>query len=276
MFGHVQANLGELKINEYERYGAFYCGLCRTLGERHGTLSKMGLTYDLSFLSLLLSALYEPIENTGKCRCLIHPAKKHSFVCTEYTDYAADMTIALVYHKCLDDWKDDKSLAGKAYSSALSSSYKRVKERLPSQCEEIEKELLEISRIESDKEASPDLAINASGRMMAAVFSYKSDYFTEDMRTVGYNLGRFIYLADAAVDYERDKKSGAYNPLLVLGLLPEDVRPSLKSFLGDASAAFEKLPIIKDAEILRNILYSGIWIKYNNKMKERTEVRDGG
>ena len=266
MFGHVQANLDELTPEEKERYHAVYCGLCHTLGEKYGFSSRMGLTYDLTFVALLLSSLYEPEESKGESRCIVHPCKQHSFVKNECVEYAADMTVALVYHKCLDDWYDEKKLSRKCYSSILAKNYEKVKERWGEQCEVIERELKEITRIESDKTIPPDQAINACGRMMEAVFTYKHDFWEEDIRKLGYSLGQFIYLADATVDYGRDEKKGNYNPLAVWSVKPEDQKSNLKLFLGRTSEALERLLLVQDIGILRNILYSGIWIKYNREI----------
>ena len=266
MFGHVQANLEELKPEEKERYHAVYCGLCHTLGERHGFSSRMGLTYDLTFLALLLSSLYEPQETNGESRCIVHPCKRHSFVKNKCVEYAADMTVALVYHKCLDDWQDERKLARKCYSSMLEKSYEKVKKQWSEQCEVIERELKEIARIEADKSISPDQAINACGRMMEAVFAYKHDFWERDLRLLGYSLGQFIYLADATVDYHKDMKKDNYNPLVVWSANPEEQKANLKMFLGTTSEALERLPLVQDIGILRNILYSGIWIKYNREI----------
>lgn len=76
MFGFVQANLADLSQEEKERYQGAYCGLCKTIGQRHGHIARLGLSYDLTFLSLLLSSLYEPEEQCSSCRCVIHPCKK--------------------------------------------------------------------------------------------------------------------------------------------------------------------------------------------------------
>ena len=277
MFGHVQANLEELTSEEKERYHAIYCGLCHTLGERYGFSSRMGLTYDLTFLALLLSSLYEPEEKNDKSRCVIHPCKQHNYIMNECIDYAADMTIALVYHKCLDDWNDEKKVTRKCYSSMLAKSYEKVKAQWSEQCEVIERELKEIARIEADTSISPDQAINSCGRMMEAVFAYKHDFWEKDLRRLGYSLGQFIYLADAIVDFNKDEKKGNYNPLTVWSSKPDEQKSNLKLFLGTTSDAIERLPLVQDIGILRNILYSGIWIKYNREINSgRKDDKNGG
>ncbi|MBQ8401283.1 MAG: hypothetical protein IJX14_05060, partial [Clostridia bacterium] len=100
MFGFIQANIADLTEDEKARYHAAYCGLCRSLGERHGVSSRLSLTYDLTFLTLLLTSLYEPEETLGESRCIVHPTKPHGYMINRYTEYAADMTVALSYFKC--------------------------------------------------------------------------------------------------------------------------------------------------------------------------------
>ena len=274
MFGHVQANLNALSEEEQKRYRAAYCGLCHCLGKRHGMLSRLTLTYDLTFLSLLLSSLYEPEENCGSCRCVVHPCKKHGYCMNTYTEYAADMTIALTYYKCLDDWNDDKSISAWLVAKYLRKRYEKVKKLWPEQCGVIEQELQVIGKAEKDPTASADDAANSFGRLMAGLFVYRKDMWEDSLRCLGYGLGRFIYFADAAIDYKRDKRTGSYNPLLVLDIQPENMQPTLKLLLGDASQAFEFLPLVQDAHLLKNILYSGIWMRYDYAMRKKRKKKD--
>ena len=75
MFGFVTANLDRLDDAQRERYKACYCGLCRSLKERYGSLARMTLTYDMTFLVLVLGSLYEPVELHGQMLCPAHPLK---------------------------------------------------------------------------------------------------------------------------------------------------------------------------------------------------------
>ena len=126
MFGYIRINPEALPEESLTRYRAFYCGLCQALGERHGAAARMALTYDLTFLAVFLSSLYEPEESHTTGRCLPHPVKALPRIRTRVTDYAADMTIALTYHKCQDDWADDHRLPAKAFASLLKKRYEAV------------------------------------------------------------------------------------------------------------------------------------------------------
>ena len=268
MFGYVQADTSKLTESEKDRYKEVYCGLCHALGNRHGFSARIGLTYDMTFLALLLSSLYEPLETKQSSRCVVHPFKEHSFVSNKYIDYAADMTVALVYFKCEDDWKDDTNLIAKGYSALLSKAYKKVKIDWPTQCDIIEKELGNLGIIEEQKDTSLDSAANCFGRLMEGLFVCNDDIWADYLREVGYALGRYIYLADASADLEKDIRKGSYNPLVNMLSSIEEFKPKLQLLLGEASHSFEKLPLIQDEYLLKNIMYSGIWNKYNSKVEK--------
>lgn len=271
MFGYVRANVADLTEEQKARYRAYYCGLCQALKERHGQLGRLALTYDMTFLTMFLSSLYEPEEKTGTMRCAAHPAKPHAYVRNTVSDYAADMTIALAYHKCLDDWQDDGRRSAKAYADALGKAYQRVKELWPLQTAAIEDGMRKLGDVEKRQEPSPDAAANCFAALMAELFVMREDYWHNALRTFGAALGRYVYLVDAACDYEKDRKSGGYNPVLLLKKQPEDMREYLTYALGQASAAFEALPLVQDEDIMKNILYSGVWQSYNEMIEKRKD-----
>lgn len=134
MFGYVVANYAQLTPEQTARYRGCYCGLCRTLGQRYGLRGRAALTYDMTFLVLLLSSLYEPEETHGTERCALHPAKPHGYWYSEITDYAADMNLALAYYSCLDNWRDDHSLPHLAEARLLEKNVPRCAAGIPGRC----------------------------------------------------------------------------------------------------------------------------------------------
>ena len=282
MFGYVRPNLADMSEADQARYRAHYCGLCHAIGARHGQMARMTLTFDLTYLTIFLGSLYEPEENGGEGKCVPHPVKKHQWTRSKITDYAADMTIALTYHKLLDDWQDDKNLAAKGASAWLHKAYAKVKADYPRQCGCNEKSLRDLSDVEKRRDPSPDAAAKCFGELMAELFVMEEDYWANALRAFGYSLGRYIYILDATCDYDKDSKKSSYNPVILMDKKPEDMRDTLELLLGDASAAFERLPLIQDEAILRNILYSGVWQGYNetlhkkDKMMKESEVEGHG
>lgn len=279
MFGYIVANKGALSPQQLERYRGCYCGLCWTLKERHGTICRMTLNYDMTFLVIALTSMYEEPGEHGERSCAVHPTKKHSYWKNEFTDYAADMTVSLAYFNCLDDWKDDKNLAMLAVSGVLKSHFIEASKRFPRQTEAIEICLGNIAEIEKSGKPDPDAAANYFGELMGELFVYHEDMFAERFRLFGQALGRFIYMMDACVDYEKDKKHGSYNPLLFLeddSLDDEEMLTLLKIFLGECTAEFERLPLIDDVDIMRNVLYSGVWTQYAQKLEKNRKGAENG
>lgn len=278
MFGYLVANLEDATEEEKARYRQLYCGLCRALGERCSQRCRMALTYDMVFLVLLHSSLYEPMEDRGEKRCLPHPLASQAFSRSRFVDYAADVTVALAYHKCDDDWRDDRRATAYVGRAALARAYWRVRERLPRQCAAIEGELAAIDELEHAEHPSPDEAARRFGRLMGELFAVEEDCWSETLWNIGFHLGRFIYLMDAVCDFKQDQRRGRFNPLKDLETGLPDMEAALAVIAGQAVSEFEKLPLEQDVHLLRNVLYSGIWQKYNVQFKKEgasSKARDG-
>lgn len=263
MFGYIIANFEDISADEKARYQELYCGLCRSVEERYGQLSRACLNYDLTFVALLFDSLYEPVEDKGSGRCIMHPKQKQDFARSRYTDYAADLTIAFAYHKFLDDWHDDKKVSAYSYAKMLEAPYLRACERIPAQCEAIETALADIRTMEEAENTQPDDAANRFGVLMGDLLAYERDIWADALQEFGFHFGRFIYLMDAAVDYEEDEKSGSYNPFVELGTTPANMKILLTGVIGNTTEAFEKLPLVQDDHLLRSVLYAGVWQKFN-------------
>ncbi len=273
VFGFVTVNPGELTSQENMRYNAIYCGICRQIRDRSSQLSRLGLSYDMAFLALLLMSLYEPEETSGTRACALHPIKPKPWVDNEYIQYAADMNVALAYYKASDDWKDDKKLSAKAMSAIFGKNLAGIRQRFPRQCQAIARCIQELSALEGDNCANADLPANCFGTLMAELLVYREDIWAPTLRRMGMALGRFIYLADAAVDYRADRKKQKYNPYLALGT--GENWPLWEEFLvlamGRCTEAFEKLPLVQDKKLLDHILYSGVWCSFRGKKKQEDE-----
>lgn len=272
MFGYITIAPGTLPPDRQERYRAHYCGLCRTLGRRFGAVGQMTLSYDVTFLYLLLSSLYEPEETEGMERCVPHPFKPHGYVQNELADYCCDMNIALAYHKCMDDWQDDSSLLGRGEAALLKKGYDQVQKRYPDKCEQIEKCLQTLHQLEVRSDAALDDAANVSAQMVGILYRYQEDLWADTLQRMGEALGRFIYLMDAYDDLDRDMRKGRFNalrPYRDQSDYETFVKESLTLLIAECTDAFETLPLVQDMDILRNILYAGCWTRYQQKQLKR-------
>ncbi|MBQ3192660.1 MAG: hypothetical protein IJO21_07125 [Oscillospiraceae bacterium] len=273
MFGYVSANVSELTKEQRSRYNAIYCGICRRIRMQSGNLSRVGLSYDMAFLAALLMSLYEPEEDTGSRACMLHPVKPRAWVDNRFVQYAADMNVALAYYNFLDDWEDDGKHTAKMMADLFSKHLPQIEARYPRQCAAIQSCIRRLSELERENCANPDAPAACFGELMAELFTYEEDLWAPTLRRMGESLGRFIYLLDAALDYDRDAKKEKYNPYLAMGTGKDWDRweEYLILTMGRCTANFEKLPLVQDKPLLDNILYSGVWTNYRRKRKEEDQ-----
>ncbi len=271
MFGYIVTDREQLSEQERLVYRSYYCGLCQRLRERHGAWGQAALNFDMTFLYLLLASLYEPAEQTVDKRCALHPLKKRQRRLSEMADYCADMTVLLAYYNALDDWFDDQNTLKRIFAGRLEKSALRVAADYPRQSGAIRENIEKINCLEREKEISLDAVSNCFGKLLGEIFVRQEDVWSQKLRALGEDLGRFIYFMDAWEDAAKDLRHKNYNPLLQLREQPnyeEKCGEILKMFLADAVKSFEALPIVENIRILRNILYAGVWSKYAPKEKK--------
>ena len=285
MFGYVVVSEEDLRIREFKLYRSYYCGMCMDLKEYYGQSGRLTLSYDTVFLSLLLTSLYEPQDTVREIRCAVHPLERHTCRQNEFTRYASDLNIILSYYSCLDDWNDEKDPKKRVFASILKSRSERACERYPEKAAVIQEKLQALHELENTYRSGSgqtlpsasllDRAGSIFGELLSEVFDCRKDEWSAALRRCGYYLGKFIYILDAYDDLEKDEKNGSFNPLLAMKDKPnldDYVRGVLTMALSDCTGAFETLPIVENIDILRNILYCGIWCKFEEVYRKRTEV----
>ena len=272
MFGYVTANMKELSKEQQLRYNAVYCGICRQIRSSASQMARLGLSYDMAFLALLLMSLYEPDEMTGGRACMLHPLQKRAWVDNEYIRYAADMNVALAYYNAQDDAQDDGSLLAKGMISVFEKGLSAIRKRYPRQCEAMERCIGQLHRLEAENCPNPDEPASCFGTLMAELLTYREDLWADTLRQMGMALGRFIYLMDAAADYHRDRKKHKYNPFLAMGTGEDMVKweQYLVMEMARCTEMFEKLPLVQDKPLLDRILYSGVWMEFE-RLRGRKE-----
>ena len=277
MFGYVVMNKPEIKFKDFDMYRSFYCGLCRELKERYGLSGQITLTYDMTFVILLLSGLYEPPTKKGSSRCIVHPVRRQPVRKNAITEYAADMNIFLTYYKCKDDWNDERSIPGFAFGKLLEGKEKKSEKLWGKKVQTIVSCLDELSALEKENATDIDRVSGCFGRIMAEIFAYREDVWDPTLRRMGFYFGKFIYLLDAYDDVEEDVKKGNYNPFskdYIIKGFDDQVKNMLMMMMAETCREFEKLPIIKYTDILRNILYSGVWCRFENVSGKRKKEQE--
>ena len=192
----------------------------------------------------------------------------------EITQYAADMNVLLAYYHMKDDWADEKKVSGLLGGGLLKKKAEKIAEQYPRQSKAIKESLQELSDCEKENSQEIDRSAGCFGRLMADLFVYKEDMWEQTLRRMGFFLGKYIYIMDAYEDLEEDLRKQCYNPLKHLherADYEEQIRQILCMMIAECSAEFEKLPCLLDVDILRNILYDGVWNRYNKIQKKKLE-----
>ena len=263
MFGYLTARTDLLDEDRIARYKACYCGLCRSLRSRHGLSASLTLNFDMTFLVLLLSSLYEPEERRGCETCTAHPIRPREWF--------------LGYLKCLDNWSDDGSVISAAEAALLKRAYDDVRSRYPRQCGAMEQSIRALGEIERQNREAPDEAAATFGLMLGEIFDLRGDRWSRDLRAVGEGLGRFLYIMDACMDLDADALHGSYNPFRRYYGLDNAgrFRSILQMLLGECVRAYDRLPLVQDKDLLDNILCAGTWAQFDKKfLKEREGSSD--
>lgn len=280
MYGYVRVYKPELRFREFDQYQGCYCGLCESLHRQYGTVARWTLSYDMTFLILLLTGLYEPEDQTKESRCMAHPFQKRLHIQNDATEYAADMSILLYREKCMDDWMDEKKISRRTAAGILHHSYQKAKAKHPEKAAAIAKALQQLHQMEQENEPNPEFPAGCFGRLLAEIFAWKQDEWEQSLREIGFYLGKFIYLLDAYDDLKEDLKKGCYNPLLKLSEsnadFDQNFEQMLQMMIASCAAMFERLPILKYADILRNILYAGVWAQFRQIRQKKQKENENG
>lgn len=280
MFGYVRASKAELKVKEYETYKAVYCSLCKELGKSYGLLSRLTLSYDFTFLSLLNMSMQDGCDSFKKGRCAFNPLKKCNY-CENRDALSMPSAAAMImiYHKICDNILDEpffKKIGNLALKPLFYGAFKKAMKRYP-QISEIMSRYIEKQRlVEQSQNRDLDCACDPTAEAMSEIFALCSedDIQKRVLRRLGYCMGRYIYLLDAAVDLREDIKHGAYNVLKYKDykdfsdLAESIVKPQLYFCANEAARAFELLDIKKYRTILGNIIYLGLEETFIKELKE--------
>lgn len=270
MFGYVRPCAEEMKLREFERFRALYCGLCHELGREYGLAGRAILNYDFVFLAMLLWG-DEPGCDYCFRRCIPGFCRKRC-VCQSARPLtaAAGMSLILAYWKAQDSVSDSrgiKKFGAMAARAFLKRSYKKAAGKYPEFDGEVRRYLGELSQLEKAHTESLDRTADKFALLLSSAAGAGREEDRRALEQLLYHVGRIIYIADGYFDLAEDRKAGNYNPVAArFGLTsadaPEEVRESvletLMSSVRLAAAAYELLPASYWTPVTRNIVYLGI------------------
>lgn len=216
MFGYIRPAAKRIGREETARFRSAYCGLCHTLGRRHGFAARFLLNYDFTFLAILLSSGAAP---SCTCRrCAAHPRKG----CMAMDDAAAldltaDYSVVLTWWQLQDHIADHGFFPGLKHRLAalvIKRAYRRAAGSAADFDAAVRTHLRDLRKREDERCASLDAAAEPFAALLAEIAAVESDETRRRiLRHIFYHLGRWIYLIDAADDFKSDARSGCYNPL---------------------------------------------------------------
>ncbi|MBQ7744747.1 MAG: hypothetical protein IJT85_04155 [Ruminococcus sp.] len=282
MFGYLQIHKDELKVKEYEAYKSVYCGLCKQLGRDYGFLTRLILSFDCTFYAILLMSLKRSCTGFSDGRCKFNPLKKCKFADCKDNAYskASALSVISAYYKVVDDIDDSgffKRIALKIAKPFFGRRQKKAARRFP-EIENIVSEMMKNQKAaENDELVTIDKAANPTAKMISDLSALEggNDLQKRVLSEFGYQIGRWVYLIDAADDYEKDKKSGNFNPFIKADINDKDyINSVLSQSLARAYDAYNLLDIIDFKPIIDNMMLYGFPNKQNAVLNNRQEVKN--
>lgn len=277
MFGYVTPCKLELKIKDFEKFKTYYCGLCKTIKTDFGNLPRLALNYDMTFLALLLDSLNDEKNSIEKQFCALHPIKKRVvLVKNPALKYAAFCNVLLTYYKLLDNFTDENSILSKVYASFLNVYLKKAPKLFSENAERISESLISLYKEEQNSSAE---GLDKLSHYFADLTGYilstyeKDKGYNESLYSLGYNLGKWIYIIDAYDDLEKDIKTLKFNAINnvfntenlsyyeLLPLVKERINFTLTMCAQGCVENLNKLPIKRNYDLLYNILQYGLMEK---------------
>lgn len=278
MFGYLRPLIPELKVSEYHRYRANYCGLCRAVSVRCGQASRLTLTYDVALLALLLSDLAGEPEEIRDRRCAARPLRPHKVrEPGEAMRYCADMGLLLSHRRALDGWRDERRPAAAAAAAGLAAPVRAAVRRLGEAAGRVDAHLAALGELERLKCPDMDEPAERFGRLMeTAAVSCPGlpGKVSEPLSWMARQIGRWLYMVDALDDVARDEARGCYNPLLLAARgRREAIRLTAEACrwaAGQAAAALDLLPLTYGRAVWNNVAYAGMPDRLDTVTKEGT------
>ena len=277
MIGYVRVYKPEMKIKHYEEYRAVYCSLCRILGKRYGLIARLTLSYDFTFFAVLQMCVLGMRVCFEQKRCPFNPMKKCNFCMknTKALEYSADVAMLTVYYKILDNLNDDgffKKLGMRIIQPVFWRYYKKAKKYAPEADRIISQAMRKQKITEESKTGNIDEAADSSAQALGELCSLNmSGDEKRILKRIGYLLGRWVYIADAYFDREKDRKKGSYNPFNIEEKDENEIKAMLNVTVGEMISAYELLNVRQFDAVIRNVLFDGLHYSAENKGGHKSE-----
>ena len=268
MFGYINPDRPNLFVKDEVLYNALYCGMCKSIGKGCGSFAKTALTYDTAFLSALLHNIANCDVKIEKKRCALHLIKRRNVAKPDDISILLGcVNTALAYHKLLDDKRDGERKGALAF--LYKKGYKRALKRHFALAEIITESMQSQKELEERGCAVIDEACEPTATLLEKLSEYiLGEYSTPDTKKLCYAIGKWIYLADALDDYDKDVKKGRYNVLYKAFCAPtkeqavaghgEEINFIFNSLFADMRCSLASIKFHYNHDLTDNVILLGI------------------
>ncbi len=285
MFGYIKTDKPEMKIKEYEAYRGLYCSLCKAMGKHFGLLSRLTLSYDITFLLLARLSFTGTLPMFESGRCPFNPTKKCNYChnTDEELRYVSAVSMMMFYHKVRDNITDSsffKRLLMYLILPWAAVKYKKAKKMYPQVAEVIEESMKRQAHTEKKNTAVTDEASHNSADALGKITAYGISDPEGNIYRFGYGIGKWVYLTDAFDDIDKDIKAKSYNVFvnkynLTSGELSDEIKDEITGTInmsgGVFITAYENIKSKTLAPIMENIIYEGIHKSLDRILKGETQ-----
>ena len=284
MFGYVTPVKEELRQQDFLLYRAFYCGICVETGKKFGSLPRFFTGYDATFLAVLVhDYTTQSVEFTTGV-CVGNPFKKKAYVCENpLLTRVAAANVVLGFYKLCDDVTDGGGIKKRFARSVFKKAFNKARGIVPEVERIVREKYAALRELEIKNETSIDRASDCFASMLRGVCEDIAGKTDENFAALTYNIGKFVYLADALDDTGDDKKSGNYNPFLAGGREYEGRRKffdkysdeigfALNSTVNRAIESFNRMSFTQSYSLLSNIVHVGLRAKIKELLNSNEKL----
>ncbi len=285
MFGYVIPDKPNMFIKDFYAFRAFYCGLCKAIGKQSGCLMRFATNYDMTILNVFVhNVCNKPVEYTPQ-RCILHPFRKREMIKLDELSLAvADVNTLLTYHKLQDNIVDsDKVFRSKTARLFVKKSFKKALKRHKEANTIIEREYKRLNELEKNNCSSIDEVSDAFATLLADIVVYLTKSDKEEVKSVAYCLGKWVYLIDALDDIEKDHENNRYNPWIsALGFSDIEsfleknrdyVNIIMKNLIALLKENYDKLPMPIQEGVLSNTFYYGLEMQTDRVLRREQKCQ---
>lgn len=280
MFGYVKTDFPNLYVKDTVLYKAMYCGLCKGIGKVSGLRGRFALNYDLTFLSTLLHNILDVDVKIEKQHCVLHTITKRPIAnVDELTLKIAALNVILAYYKLSDDVIDSKK--GKLKRAFFKKAYKKAKSFQPELDAIVKEQYSQLRKLENKNIDSIDIIADPFGNMMVEIVCHLvKEKQSEQLKTLCYNLGKWIYLIDAVDDFDKDKKSKNFNVFInaykdigtkqqLLSEKLEDLMVVFGGVLSEINISAKQVDYKFNHDLIDNVLLKGLMMQTKTIMENK-------